>query len=159
MWGGGRRKERRTGVSPLFRAKEAIIASNLRGFSLQNLIKTKHRSKLATSTLDMLMRVHLLGVSFAQMEQQWSAIYKVWLTARSYRWLESNNKRRNGGSSYHINKGNEAAETAALAAAAVAARAGENLAAEPALETFQEEPIEGEEELIAVFEAFGCMDV
>jgi hypothetical protein len=82
-----------------------------RGFSQQNLIRTKHRSSLKILVLDYLMRVLLEGPSKKMLsdpsfkEKFVAAVLKEWKDAKKYRFLTSNQSNgRNSGAAFHLNK-------------------------------------------------------
>lgn len=76
-----------------------------RGFSQQNLIRTKHRSCLETSTLDSLMRIAMTGPPFKSLSEEfiWD-VFLAWKGARTYRYLLSNRSGRTSGTKYHLLK-------------------------------------------------------
>lgn len=76
-----------------------------RGFSQQNLIRTKHRTRLLIQTLDSLMRVAMNGPTFKSLTDKFSLkVFLAWKGARGYRYLLSKRKGAKSGTKYHMTK-------------------------------------------------------
>jgi len=82
-----------------------------RGFSQQNLIRTKHRTSLDISTLDSHMRVLLVGPSMKMLSEPSfkakfvAAVMRKWKTAKHCRFLSaSQSNGRNSGATFHLSK-------------------------------------------------------